>query len=220
MTSTMKSRIADTPIPPAMQELQKDHRGYPIPVIVLYDKEGRPHFTINDEYKRQLVIQQDLCPISGQKLHRARWFLGGPLSAFAEGGRYIDTPMLYECMEYALKVCPWLAAKHYDKRIEAKTLKEDSGVVTHDPTMIPNRPPLFVAVQTTRQDFFVARLAGVPMVQHVAPRKPYKAVEFWQSGIKLTHAQGLEVLEAEYKPMMDEVGLTLDAVRAQLPKER
>lgn len=218
----MKQRIADTPIPPAMQDLQKDHRGYPIPVIVLYDKEGKPHFTINDEYKRQLVIRADRCPISGKPLHRARWFLGGPLSAFHPQGTYIDTPMLYECMVYALKVCPWLAAKHYDKRLGDKTLKpEDApGLVTHDPSMMHNRPALFVAVQTTRQDFHVATIAGQPMVQYVAPRRPYKQVEFWFEGEKLSHEAGLNILDRDYHEEMSKVGITLKDVIAQLPKER
>ena len=44
------------PVPARMQQLPRDQRGYPVPVIVLRDNSGRPHFTMNDEAKRQRII--------------------------------------------------------------------------------------------------------------------------------------------------------------------
>ena len=135
------------PIPARMAGLRRDARGYPVLYTVLVDLKGTPQFAINDERSRQHCIADDLCPICGQKLLRGRWFIGGPGSAFHPDGWFIDPPMHSECAHYALQVCPWLAAPKYAKRLEASRLKaEDSpGIVLIDPTMLPGRPPVFVA---------------------------------------------------------------------------
>jgi hypothetical protein len=98
------------PIPALMKERQVDPRGYPIPWNVLVDSTGKAHFTINDESLRQMAIRDRLCPICGHRLWRGMWFVGGPGSALHEHGAYIDPPMHKPCAEYALKVCPYLAA--------------------------------------------------------------------------------------------------------------
>lgn len=168
------------PVPPLrMQHLEKDRRGYPIPVTVYRDGSGRPHFTINEEAKRQLIIAKDLCPICGEKLLRGRWFVGGPQSAFHPSGVYIDPPMHGECARYALQVCPYLAAPSFTKRIDDKTLSEkDAGtMMLVDPTVIPERPDYFVAVMAT-----AVHKIGDNQVRYLKPVRPYSNVEFWKDG--------------------------------------
>lgn len=161
-----------------MQHLERDRRGYPIPFVVYRDKDDRPHFTINDEYKRQQVIRNDLCSICGQKLHRGRWSVGGPKSAFDKNGAYIDTPMHHECLTYALRTCPYLAMPSYVKRIDDRTLRDTNGLVLLDQTVDDQRPVFFVAVMHVHQHHIMNQ-GG--LVEYIFPIK-IRQYEFWRNG--------------------------------------
>ena len=86
-----------TPIPKRMQHLPRDHRGYPIPAMVWRDQTGQPHFTINDETVRYMLLIENRCSICGTALLPLRWFVGGPLSAFDPNGMYLDPPVHRDC---------------------------------------------------------------------------------------------------------------------------
>ena len=116
------------PIPARMAHLDRDRRGYPIFFMAYRDQQGRPHFTINDERKRQIVIARDLCSICGAPLLRGRWFLGGDLSAFDANGAYIDPPMHDECVHYALRVCPYLASPSWSHYVAGRTLDQRADI--------------------------------------------------------------------------------------------
>jgi hypothetical protein len=127
------------------------------------------------------------------------WFVGGPMCAFVEGGAYLDTAMHYECMEYALKVCPYLAARKYDGRIDLGTFdlqKIPEGCqVLMDYTMIPERPALFVAVAAIT--FAATRSDRHPEAMVIRPTRPYIEMEFWKNGERLEKAEGAR-LAADY----------------------
>jgi len=186
-------------IPDRMAKLERDARGYPIPVTVLRGTDGRPHFTINNEAARQRVIVQDRCPICGQRLLRGRWLVGGPGSAFHARGAYIDPPMHDECVHYALQACPYLAAPSYSRRIDDKTLTPEArkaAGLLFDQTMDPTRPELFVAVMFIGQPRWINDfVAGIPVVRHLQPRKPYRKVEYWRHGQQLDPAEGARLAE-------------------------
>jgi hypothetical protein len=182
--------IFNVPIPPRMQGLEKDHRGYPIPVIILRDSKNLPHFTINNEVTRILIVAEDLCAICGQKLLPLRWFVGGPLSAFHRNGAYFDTPLHYECMTYAMQVCPYLALPSYSGRIDSRTLsKEETATrIFIDRTQIPERPEVFVCGLTHGQKLTNSG--------HMIPKRPWKKLEFWRQGKRLTYAKGKKIADA------------------------
>jgi hypothetical protein len=176
-------------IPRLMRNLPKDSRGYPVPVTAFRDKNGKPHFAVNDSAVRTDIIIHDRCPICGNKLSERLWFVGGPLSAFNPDGAYIDPAMHYECMKYALQVCPYLAAPSYTRRIDDKTIKPDTipdAVVFVDSTMIPERPDVFVAVETNS---YSMSLHTPPMI-YLKPRRPYSSIEFWKNGQRLRPPPG------------------------------
>jgi hypothetical protein len=177
----------NVPIPARMKALDRDPRGYPIPWGVFRDRDGRPHFTINEEAKRVLALVEHLCPICGLPLLPDRWFVGGPRSAFDPNGAYNDPPMHRECMHYALKVCPYLAAPRYGRRIDTGTLsaEEVEQRIFLDATQIAERPVLFVAVMARDQQLILIRPH-----YYVRPAKPYIAVEYWQTGRRLPALQG------------------------------
>lgn len=189
-------------IPKLMQRLERDPRGYPIPAGVYRDKDNKPHFTINDSLRRLNLIIEDRCPICAHRLYYKKWFVGGPLSAFDPNGSYIDPAMHYECMKYALQVCPYLAAPNYSKRIDDKTLSDDDTTIVIDQTMMPHRPVLFVAVETTEYDIKIVN----PMQTYLRPLRPYTSIQYWQYGkiIRPEKAReilgGTHVLPAEARP--------------------
>jgi hypothetical protein len=175
-------------IPERMRHLPCDKRGYPIFFGAYIDPvDGTPHFTINDEEKRQRVIDEDLCSICGRKLLRGRWFVGGPMSAFHPRGAYIDMPMHDECVHYALEICPYIAMPSWSRTVSEQKLKQvNAGLVAIDPTMIPDRPAVFVAVMTVGQ-----RMTGGNGIQrYVVPRRPYRKIEYWRHGQRLSDAEG------------------------------
>lgn len=196
----MNDGVKLVPVPPRMRHLPTDKRGYPIPETVYRDNHGNPHFTINDEFKRRIYISRDLCPICGKKLNRARWFVGGPLSAFDPNGTYIDPPLHHECANYALQVCPYLAMPHY-KRIDAATLEKVSPdelkTVLVDMTMLPDRPDFFVSIMSTGQ--IVDTTSGHCFI---APVRPCRRVEFWRRGKRMLDGEGRAlVAELLKKPL-------------------
>ena len=176
------------PVPARMLGLPRDARGYVIPVNVQRDPAGRPHFTVNDAAKSLALSLDKRCGICGQELERDTWFVGGPLSALHVNGRYFDGPVHGDCGRYALQVCPWLAAPRYARRIEDRTVPEElRPAVMHDPTMMPDRPEVFV----------IARTRGYALLgHHHAPTKPWLRVEFWREGVRLPLAQARPLIEA------------------------
>ncbi|MGU3560539.1 hypothetical protein [Methylobacterium radiotolerans] len=186
-----RHRFACVPLPPEMQALPRDRRGYPIPAVVFRDAAGDPHFTINDIGKSHQAVREDRCPICWGHLTRGRWFVGGPLSALHEHGAFGDPPGHRACITYALQVCPYLAAPNYTKRLDDRGLVERAGIaLAMDPTVVPERPALFVAVMAIGQS---ARLGATTAIR---PKKPNRAIEYWQKGRRLPDREGAAIAAA------------------------
>ena len=188
------SNWKSVPIPKKMNAMRRDKRGYPIPFIVVTGEDGTPYFTANHEPRRLRCILENRCSICGTRLDSSVWLVGGPVSAFHEFGAYRDPGLHHECMEYALRVCPYLAAPRYMGRIDDANIAYDNlpaGVIGFlDPTMIAVRPDVFVAVGARRQ-------IVTPGGENVRPSKPYVAVEFWREGERIS-AEAAEPMLAEY----------------------
>jgi hypothetical protein len=179
-----------------MAHLDRDHRGYPIPVMVFRDPEGKPHFTVNNEGTRVIdIIIDERCSICGTPLLRERWFVGGPLSAFHAHGAYHDPPMHRDCLHYALRVCPYLAMASYTHRIDTRTIKTPIERTRFfiDNTQVAERPEIFVAVCTTGQEVrFKGTHPRAPV--YVIPHRPYKRVEFWRNGKQISETEGMRLV--------------------------
>lgn len=184
------------PVPLRMRHLPVDARGYPVPCMVLIDDAGLPHFAVNNSVIRDRVLRDDLCSICGGKLSRGRWFVGGPKSAFHPAGAYNDPPMHRECVVYALQVCPYLAAPSWSHEVGILKYQQSVGrrgvVGVVDPTVMPDRPNVFVAVMAVGQ-----KLVGGSVQTCVVPARPYRRVEFWQAGVLLDQGLGWELAAAD-----------------------
>lgn len=202
-------RLESIPLPSRMQSLPRDHRGYPIPYVIIHDAKGCPMFVANDSLKQRDCVYGRLCPICGSKLDSDYWFVGGPGSGLDPQGVYLDSAMHHECMTYALMVCPYLAMRGYkppDSDILIPKLEKRLGNddrIFYDPTVDMATPTVFVAVMAHS---FAARERGYPESPYLIPERPYHAVEFWRHGQRLTTEEGLESIVAI-------PGLDLDALR-------
>lgn len=183
-------------IPERMRHLPLDRRGYPIPVIVT-TKGGQPQFSINDLDVTNRMIAEDRCTICGGKLFRGRWLVGGGLSALAHDGKFADAPTHQECVYYALKVCPYLAAPNWRvtvgkvKAVQADIFAidfADDGVQIADVT----RPEAFVAVMASKVDI---ERRGVAV--HLCRPRPGHVLraEVWRFGQIVTGADLAEFME-------------------------
>lgn len=202
----------DVPIPDRMKHLPLDPRGYPMFAMVITDQSGKAHFAVNNENKRQELINGDLCGICGKPLLRGRWLVGGPASAFHEHGAYIDPPMHEECVHYALKVCPYLAAPRWAGTGIGMKMYEQADwgegdrykpAAYENTTSIPGRPALFVAVMHVGQSYVYydtdenPLLAREHFIEYVRPKRPLRRVEYWAHGGQLPDAEG--------KPLADKI---------------
>jgi hypothetical protein len=193
--------MTEIEIPYLLRGNDRDRRGLPIPYIVYRDKAGDPHFTINETVAVKKVLDRKLCALCG-KPHKlgAMWFTGGAGAAFHEEGLFIDPPSHEACGTYAMRVCPFIAAPNYSKRIDHRTLtpeKTHEAALVQDSGMDPKRPPFFVFARASGY-----RVHDVqPGQWYIQPRRPWKEIQYWLKGEQITQAQAAELLEGtEYHP--------------------
>jgi hypothetical protein len=138
-------------IPKRLRTRPRDRRGYPVPFSVYIDRTGRPQFTITDPVKLRACIGKRLCGLCGGRIDAGYWFVGGERCFTHELGAFIDPPMHEECARYAIRVCPFLAAPSYAKRIDDRLMPAPIGgeVLVKDNTMADERPAVFGLGMTT-----------------------------------------------------------------------
>jgi hypothetical protein len=180
MSLTLKERLA-LPLPRRLRTRPRDKRGYPIPFIVLIDKSGEPQFTINDWRQVGQCITKKLCSICGKRFDDGYWFVGGSRCFMHEHGAFLDAPMHRECAEYALQVCPFLAARNYSGRIDDRKLKPgdtpDDMVMVRVDHMLPAQPERFgLGRAASYRLVHPARGETIFVVDHWAH------VEWWRNG--------------------------------------
>lgn len=181
-------------LPKRMRKLPKDKRGYPVPVIVLRDKNKQPHFTINDHHKSSKAAIKQLCSICGDPLKKDIWFIGGPICFTHYAGAFLDPPVHHDCGEYALKVCPYLGAPNYAKLLDAKTLKPEAvpdmlALVKHE-TIADTRPELFMFGRCER--FRINRSGLGQFTMSVIGQ--WADIEAWRHGRRLEHHEVDELI--------------------------
>jgi hypothetical protein len=179
-------------IPECLASMPRDRRGYPIPVTAARDAKGNPLYVVTDFHARERMVAEDRCHLSGRKLFRGRWFIGGPMAAFHEHGAFLDGPMLDEASLFAVRTCPFIAAPNYSKRVDEliadRAVKDGAAMtVRMEEKAVEDRPVLFARVMTVGNRI-VPSDTGAPIF---VPKKPYRKVEFWRHGVLLDFREGL-----------------------------
>jgi hypothetical protein len=174
------------PIPKMLRVRPVDRRGYPIPFIVVIDGEGRPQFTINNQKAVHECITRRLCGLCGRRLTRNEvWFIGGPRCFTDPNGAFVDPPSHEECARYAIRVCPYLAAPSYGRRIDDKLLGSmPAGFPTlvKDMRMPDDRPDAFGLGMAHR--YTIIPELGMPLFRV----KNWVVFERWRHGQRVTEA--------------------------------
>lgn len=183
------------PIPELMDKhCERDPRGIPVPYVILKDKEGKYHFKINDSLKSVRCALNSLCTICGQELpENDAWLVGGIASAFDPQGCYVDLPVHKCCGEYALQVCPYLAIREYDSKIDMEKLKNlfQGDFQLHNPTVDPDRLPLFVFLRPVQLGLRFTHDGGIRVIPI---NRNYHEVEYWRDGQKISNDQVVNFL--------------------------
>jgi hypothetical protein len=181
MTNSLHRLAA--PLPRLLRTRPRDKRGYPIPFVVLIDRAGLPQFTINDARKVEQCRRKHLCGLCGKRMDDGFWFVGGARCFTHPHGAFVDPPNHYECAEYALRVCPFLAAPNYGKRIDLGKMTEASygtsmAIIAHN-SMPPAQPERFGLGQTSRYRLVETSPAD-PIGLYVVENWQY--LEWWRNG--------------------------------------
>jgi hypothetical protein len=191
--------LAATPLPKTMKRLRKDHRGYPVPFVALVERAGVAHFDVHDPAKVKACVECHLCGVCGTRLpNGAAWFAGGPRSFLSPRGAFTDPPMHGDCCRYAMRVCPYIAAPTYARRIDGRRVPDGIAVTKQD--MLERRPPFFVMASCAR--WYVH--PGEEGMTIFRPAARFVGSEVWRRGEKVEEAEAHGLLAAEREAMEGE----------------
>lgn len=101
------------PLPPKMQALPIDERGYPVPFFVAMVN-GKPDHRIADADKLRACIENNRCWLCGGQLGAFKAFCIGPMCAITRS--ISEPPSHLECATYAATACPFLTRPHAKRR--------------------------------------------------------------------------------------------------------
>jgi hypothetical protein len=102
------------PIPPQLQHLRRDDRGYPIPYFVTWI-DDKPDFRLLSLSRQRECVDKGLCDVCGKKLFKeSYYFITGPVGL--QNRIQSHTPMHKECAEFTLIACPHIFLEKAERR--------------------------------------------------------------------------------------------------------
>ncbi len=122
-----KTYRQDIPLIPKRLLSLPVERGYPVPWFVA-EVDGHYDFRCIDYRKLEPAFKKKLCWICGQKLGAYLAFGIGPMSCINR--TIAEPPSHRECMEWAMRVCPFLIQRQEDRREThlPEGIKEQAGI--------------------------------------------------------------------------------------------
>lgn len=166
--------VSSIPIPERLARRPRDSRGYPIPASVQIDAQGKPDFRVTDVRQWQSLVSRRCCALCAEPLGRHLAFVGGPLSH--KSRFFTDAAMHKECAEYALKVCPFLAAPRF------KFANPEHLRVAEGQELVING----LASDTRPERFFLGITRGFQVVsvsgEIVLQAEPWESTTWWRQG--------------------------------------
>jgi hypothetical protein len=160
-------------LPPQMQKLPVDHRGFPVPWFVAWD-DGKPVFPAMDRNKFHLALRQSRCWVCGGKLHANKAFVLGPMCCVNRINS--EPPSHVECAEFSAQNCPFLSRPMAKRTFEGDR-KSVAGI------MIDRNPGCCAVWVTTK---FKPFDAGNGTLFELGPPK---RLEFYAQGRIATDAE-------------------------------
>jgi len=124
-------------MPERIARLKRDKRGYPITFVTALFEDGTADFSTLDEDRVGYVLAEKLCGVCAEEHEDIKCAIATPDEK--ERGIFRDPPMHFECANYALEACPFLAS-HDMSYIP----------VEYKPTGIALLGPDFIPTEVTR----------------------------------------------------------------------
>ncbi len=203
------------PVPPRMEYLPHDHRGFPVPWFVAWI-DGVPDFRVIGPGRVQKAIRENRCWLCGHPRGVHSTFVIGPMCAVNRVSS--EPPCHLECAEFAAKACPFLANPRM--RRNEKDLPEE----TSEPAgqMIKRNPG--VTLLWTTKSFRVVNVENGQLIQVGDP----DSVQWFKEARAATRGEvivsidsGLpalrEMAEREGPEAMRELDHAVAAIQSLLP---
>lgn len=165
------------PVPARLASRPRDARGFPVPAFALVRPDGTPDFRVTDVKAWERAARMRTCSLCAEPLGRHLAFVGGPLSH--QNRLFLDLPMHRDCAEYALQVCPFLAAPRFAYAEADKVHVEGVHVQTSEVVSL-QRPEVFWLGITTNY-----KLTRLPDGTIAAKAEPWTESVPWKDGQRL-----------------------------------
>lgn len=177
------------PIPQRLRSLPIE-RGYPVPWFVA-EVDGHYDFRCIDHRKFAPAVKHRKCWICGQKLGAYLAFGIGPMCAINR--TIAEPPSHRECMEWAMKVCPFLIQRQEERRETnlPEGVKEQAGIA------IKRNPGVIVLWVTKSYQPFNA--PGGILFKIGEPLE----VCWFREGRPATRAECLESIDSGYPTLLE-----------------
>jgi len=190
MTNPEGYRDGMPPIPQRLLKLPIE-RGYPVPWFVA-KVDDHYDFRIVDARKFQPAIEQKRCWLCGQALGAYLAFCIGPMCAIT---RTISEPPSHrECMEWAIRACPFLTQREQARR----TANLPEGATAPAGIPITRQPGVAVLWVTKRYRPFNTDDGGL-LFKIGDPT----AVEWFREGRAATRGEILESIDSGYPLLVE-----------------
>ena len=179
------------PIPPRMQSLQIEERGYPVPWFVQWI-DGKPDFRVMDRKKWIRAVRFGNCWLCGEEVGKLRTYCIGPMCAIS---RTTSEPGSHqECAEFAARACPFMTLpKAQYRKVEFEHVPM--------PGMPIMRNPGCVCLWTTLEfSTFKAQLGNEGMLIHLGEPR---TVEWYTEGRRATREEILTSVEGGF-PLLEQ----------------
>lgn len=121
------------PIPPNIELLPRDARGYPIPWFVA-TVNGEPEFRLADPRKLMLAIKENRCWVCGKLLDHLKTFVIGPMCLINRISG--EPPSHFACAEFSAQACPFLNRPRAVRRtagLPEETMEPGGKTYKHNP---------------------------------------------------------------------------------------
>lgn len=163
--------MPDLPIPRQLRQRPKQD-GFPVPYSVMW-VDGKPDFRVTDGQRWLGCVRGRRCALCGIGLgKKGAWFVGGPLCH--ENRIFLDPAMHQECAEYALRVCPFLAApRGHFSNLDHRPAPAAAAISPIAADVRPDRFMLGLAL-----GFQLIRMQNQPAILAT----PWQSVQWWRHG--------------------------------------
>jgi len=177
-------------LPPRMQKLPVDDRGYPVPKFVQWI-DGKPDFRVVNRSFMANAVRIKLCWLCGEPLGRFQAFVIGPMCSINRVSS--EPPSHLECARFAVQACPFLTQPNRKRNEDGlpEEAEQPAGI------MIPRNPGVSMIWVTESYTPFKAH--GGALFRIGEPT----SVEWWAHGREATRQEVIDSIASGLPLLVD-----------------